>query len=123
MSQSNPVTEGPDQWRGTSAADRAGARRRQLLDTGHELLGTVGLAGTSVRQVCKCAGLSHRYFYESFEDLDALLAAVFDQIVAEAGASVIAAVAAAPESAEARSRVAAEAGIRYLTDDPRRIRI
>ncbi|MCP9969857.1 hypothetical protein LUW76_31825 [Actinomadura madurae] len=36
--------------------------------------------GTSLRAVCARAGLSPRYFYESYADLDALLADVHDRI-------------------------------------------
>jgi AcrR family transcriptional regulator len=50
---------------------------------GFELLGTEGAAATTVRAVCQRAELNARYFYESFEHIDALLLAVYDHVLAE----------------------------------------
>ena len=50
----------------------------------------------TVRAVCAHAGLSARYFYETFADKDAFVAAVFDGVIAEIAATTQAAVAAAP---------------------------
>src|SRR5688572_6780726 len=93
-------------YRGQPAADRRAERREKLLAAGLELLGTEGHGGTTVRGVCREAGLTPRYFYESFEDLDALLLAVFDRIVAEASATVLEAIAAAPAEARPKSHAA-----------------
>jgi AcrR family transcriptional regulator len=73
--------------------------------------------------VWRRAGLSPRYFYESFHDLDALVIAVFDGIVADAGARVLAAVDDAPGEAFAKARAAIGAFVTHLTDDPRRARV
>ena len=110
-------------WRGTTAQERVAPRRRKLLQAGFELLGEHGVAGTTVRGVCARASLNPRYFYESFEDLDALLRAVFDEIMAENTRLALAAIAAAPDTAEAKTRAALGASIRHIADDPRRIRI
>jgi AcrR family transcriptional regulator len=110
-------------YRGTSAADRCAQRREQLLAAGLDLLGTVGTAGTTVRGVCERAKLTPRYFYESFPDLDALLVAVFDRIVAEATSELLAAYAQAPDDAYAKARASIETAVRFLTEDPRRARV
>ena len=109
-------------WRGTTTEERAEARRAQLLDAAFELLGD-GIEGTTVRGVCARAGLNPRYFYESFEDLDALIGAVYDHIAMEASRRSIAAVLVAPSSAQAKTRAALDASFRYLAEDERRIRI
>jgi AcrR family transcriptional regulator len=109
---------------GESAADRLAGRRDRLLDAGLELFGTDGAAGTTVRRVCAAAKLTPRYFYESFEDLDALLIAVFERVAAEAAQAVLEALAVAPaDDARERSRVVIGAFVRDLTDDPRRARV
>jgi AcrR family transcriptional regulator len=54
-----------------------------LLEAALELLGTKGAQATTVTAVCRHAHLTPRYFYESFRDLDELLVAIFDAIVAE----------------------------------------
>ena len=86
-------------------------------------MGTEGWSATTVRGVCERARLTSRFFYESFEDLDALAVAVFDQVVGDATEAVIAAVAAAPEGAEPKARAAIDTFVRALTDDPRRARV
>jgi AcrR family transcriptional regulator len=57
------------------------------MAAGLELFGTVGYRGTTVRTLCKQAGLTDRYFYKNFKDAEDLLAAVYteatDQIEAE----------------------------------------
>ena len=68
---------------GVSAAERAASRRERLLDAGLELFGTHGFAATGVKDVCRQAGLTDRYFYESFRDSRELFLAVFDRLTDE----------------------------------------
>jgi AcrR family transcriptional regulator len=106
------------------AEDRRAERRELLLDAALELLGTVGWSGTTVRGVCAAARLNPRYFYESFDDLDALVVAVYDRLVAELQRGVEAAVAAAPHddpAAQVRAAVAHTVG--FVDDDRRRARV
>ena len=110
-------------WRGTTAEERIAPRREKLLRAGFELLGDHGEAGTTVRGVCARASLNPRYFYESFDDLDTLLVAVFDSIMAETTSLTLEAIAAAENTAEAKTAAALGAAIRHLAADPRRIRI
>ena len=62
---------------GLAMEDRVAARRARFIDAGIELFGTQGFRGATVRGVCAAAGLTDRYFYESFATLEALLAAVY----------------------------------------------
>jgi AcrR family transcriptional regulator len=68
---------------GKTAAERVAERRARLVYAGIELFGKHGYAGTSIRAVLREAGLRDRYFGESFADLDALLAAAYDQLITE----------------------------------------
>jgi AcrR family transcriptional regulator len=74
-------------YRGASSADRAQTRRAQLIAAAIETYGLQGYRRTSVKQVCAAAGLTDRYFYEAFDNSEALLAASFeavtDQVLAE----------------------------------------
>jgi AcrR family transcriptional regulator len=72
------VTELVRPYRGVSAADRRAERRQRLLGACLEVVGRDGVAGTTVGAVCEQAGLTKRYFYESFADRDAILAEVLD---------------------------------------------
>ena len=94
-----------------------------MLEAGLELIGTRGWSATTVRGVCNEAKLTSRFFYESFEDLDALSVAVFDQVVEEAATRVADAVAAAGEDAQDQVHAAIDTFVRTLTDDPRKARV
>jgi AcrR family transcriptional regulator len=105
------------------AADRVAERRALLLDAAFQLLGTQGLAGTTVRGVCSAARLNARYFYESFPDLDALVVAVFDRVVGDLREAGEAAVAAAGADPVARVRALVAATAEFVDSDRRRARV
>jgi AcrR family transcriptional regulator len=65
---------------GVSAEDRHAERRQRLLDAGLELFGTKGIAATTIADVCAQAGLTKRYFYESFATIGDLAGAVFGHV-------------------------------------------
>ncbi|WP_085126949.1 TetR/AcrR family transcriptional regulator [Mycolicibacter engbaekii] len=111
-------TTTPRVWRGQTHDDRAQLRRTQLMRAGFELLGTEGTSGVTMRAVCRHAGLSPRYFYESFSDTDELMLSVYDHCNAE----LLNAIAGAtnPESPVA---AAVDAAAGYFEADPRRLRI
>ena len=66
-------------YAGESASDRHARRRRQLLDAGLEVFGTSGYRSATVRQLCREAQVSDRYFYEQFDSTEDLLLAVYDE--------------------------------------------
>ena len=76
-------------WRGVSAEQRISERRQRLLDAGLELFGTRGIANVNVEQVCAEAGLTKRYFYESFGSIDELIEAVLESAVGRLSAIVV----------------------------------
>jgi AcrR family transcriptional regulator len=78
----------------------------------------------TVGGLCTAAGLNKRYFYESFPDLDALSAAVIDDVAENVRAATVhAADAATQEPLEAQAFAAVAAAVHALVDDPRRARI
>lgn len=113
----------PTRWVGLDAADRRAERRTLLLDAAFELLGTDGWTGTTVRAVCHHARLNPRYFYESFDDLDALIVAVYDRLIAQLGAAVMEALAGAGRDPGDQSRAALRCIIEFVDADPRRGRV
>jgi AcrR family transcriptional regulator len=110
-------------WVGLSPDDRRACRRRLLLDAGFGLLGTEGWSGTTVRAVCDGARLNPRYFYESFDDLDSLVVAVYDQIIDELRVALVAALDAAPPDMPSQMHAAVEATVRFVDEDRRRGRV
>jgi AcrR family transcriptional regulator len=103
---------------GVEARDRIAQRRRRLLEAGLDLLGGADdAAELTVRAICRQSGVSARYFYESFTDKDALVAAVFDWVIADIAATTQAAVAAAPQDEVARAAMANI--VRTIVEDAR----
>jgi AcrR family transcriptional regulator len=108
---------------GVSADERVEVRRQRLMDAALELIGTEGWSGTSVRAICRAAGLTPRFFYESFDDLDALAVAVFDDISVRATAAILEAVRDAPDEPAAQANAAIATFVDQVTQDPRRARV
>lgn len=57
---------------GISEEDRKRERRERFLAAGITAFGRDGYRGTTTRSLCAEAGLTQRYFYESFRDLEDL---------------------------------------------------
>jgi AcrR family transcriptional regulator len=107
-------------YRGVSAPDRIALRRRQLLDAGLELFGTRGISEVGVGDVCAEAGLTKRYFYESFQSIEELAEAVFEEIRANLMTRVAPAIMAGGSD---NIRPAVDAYVRAVTADPRVLRL
>lgn len=63
-------------WRGRMADERKAERRAQLLTAAIKVYSERGFRHSSVKAVCEAAGLTERYFYESFANSEDLLIAV-----------------------------------------------
>jgi AcrR family transcriptional regulator len=98
-------------------------RRERLLEAALEEFGTRGVASTGVKDVCRRAGLTDRYFYESFRHSGELFTAVFDRATGQLFELVVNALAEAPASVEAQARAVIEAYVCALADDPRVARV
>jgi AcrR family transcriptional regulator len=77
---------------GETVLERQARRRRQFLAAGLEVFGTVGYRSATVRHICREAGLTDRYFYEAFSNLEDLLIAVYDESTDRLFDSVVSAV-------------------------------
>jgi AcrR family transcriptional regulator len=94
---------------------RQRVRREDLLEAGIALLGDEERPGVTVRGVCRRAGLTERYFYESFTDRGEFVRAVYRDVGARAHEAVAAAVQAHPREL---ARAAVEAFVQLLVDKP-----
>lgn len=120
---------------GVAAEQRKEQRRIALIEAGLQLFGTVGYPNVSVKAVCDEAGLTQRYFYESFSDRAALLGAVYTHLVDAARAATLGAASGVlgrlepgtttvpAEMIPELARVATRALIDSLTLDSRRARV
>jgi AcrR family transcriptional regulator len=115
MSGSVPSTA--RSYRGQAAEERKALRRARLLEAGLDLLGSQGWPATTVTAVCQRARLTPRYFYESFADRDELMLAIFDDIVGEVIATVVAV---KPETAFESLRATVTAFVTMAEADPRK---
>ncbi|MCG7597918.1 TetR/AcrR family transcriptional regulator [Mycobacterium sp. C3-094] len=105
-------------YRGVDASQRMAQRRRRLLEAGLDLLGGTPVpAELTVRALCARSGLAARYFYESFADKDAFVAALFDQVVADIASTTEAAMAAAVPTEQTHAAMANI--VRVVSEDAR----
>ncbi|HLR85673.1 MAG TPA: TetR/AcrR family transcriptional regulator [Nocardioidaceae bacterium] len=107
----------PGTWGGTALEERRSARRAALLDAGVQQLGCPGARPLTVRAVCRTAGLTERYFYESFDDREAFVRAAYDHVAAQAERR-LADAAGDAHGDPAAARHAVEAFVDLMLDDP-----
>jgi len=69
-------------YRGMSPEQRLRERRQRLIDAGMRVFGTAGYRNAKVRTICREAGLTERYFYESFNGRAELFSAVYEHVAA-----------------------------------------
>ena len=120
---SPPSARRDSRWSGLDPDERRARRRALLVDAAFDLLGTEGAAATTVRAVCQKAELNARYFYESFDDLDALLIAVYDHVLGGLH-QAMASVAASPDMAPLMvARIGMDSIVRFIDEDRRRARV
>jgi AcrR family transcriptional regulator len=109
-------------YRGVSAEQRRADRRERLMEATLEVWADPQRR-TTMTAVCAEAGLSERYFYESFADLDEALRAVLDATAEEIERITTAAVDAAGEDPATRATVMIEAFVDLIARDPRKGRV
>lgn len=101
-------------WSGVPLRDRQVRRRDELILAGVTLLGGAGGPALTVRAVCREAGLTERYFYESFSDRDEFVRAVYDDVCSRAMSALMSA---------STPREAVEQFVALMVDDPVRGRV
>jgi AcrR family transcriptional regulator len=119
----SPVHAPRNPYGGVSAEERVAARRDRLLEAGLELFGTQGYLRATIDQVCAEAGLTKRYFYESFRSCEDLLGVLVHALWAEAARHGMAAAEAADGGPRTRIRQGIGAVVGYFTGDVRRGRV
>lgn len=120
----NPLPAPRRRYGGKSAEQRRAERREALLTAAVEIWQESGWAAVTMRGVCARAGLTDRYFYESFADRDALLATIWDQMRDETLEMLLAAIlphADAPPLDQLRAAIFAV--VHHIGDEPQRAQI
>ena len=101
-------------WSGVPLENRQALRRDKLVAAGVQLLGDKSGPAVTVRAVCRAAGLTERYFYESFNDRDDFVRAVYDDVCRRAMSTLASAT---------TPREAVEQFVALMVDDPVRGRV
>lgn len=109
-----PSGQRPSRWSGVPRENRLALRRDTLVAAGVQLLGDQSGPAVTVRAVCRAAGLTERYLYESFADRDEFVRAVYDDVCARAMSTLASAT---------TPREAVEQFVALMVDDPVRGRV
>jgi AcrR family transcriptional regulator len=118
------MTEVVRPYRGVSADDRRADRRSRLLEACLDLIGEDGVAEVTAEGTAARAGLSKRYFYESFADRDALLVAASDEVFAAVRSAILQRlVEYGDASVEERIRATVATLVKAMTADSRSARL
>ncbi|WP_328190132.1 TetR/AcrR family transcriptional regulator [Marinobacter sp. OP 3.4] len=110
-------------YRGADVEERRAERRRLLIEAATEVYGRNGYRHSGVKQVCDAAGLTQRYFYESFSHSDELLIACYEQTAQRVRDINMAAAEAAGSDPMERSRAMLRAYFQFLKDEPNLARL
>lgn len=110
-------------YSGLQPSQRAQERYEKFIDAGIEVFGTVGYAASKIKTLCQSAGLSERYFYESFESREHLLTCVYERVSANLMQQVTAALQNPEVEAPDAIRDSLAAVVNYMLGDPRHAQI
>jgi len=108
---------------GSTLSARRAQRRADLIGATLDLVGEGGSAAVTVRSVCRKAGLTDRYFYESFANRDELLVAVFNEVSAEIFETVSRVIDEVEGTRREKARAAMMAMVLVGENDPRKARL
>lgn len=110
-------------YRGQSQEQRRAERRTRLIAAAISVYGERGYNGATVKGVCEAAGLTERYFYESFPNSEALLIDCFHAVTATVMGEILQAGQAAGRNKMARSRAMLHAYFAALQRESRKARV
>ncbi|MFZ5525246.1 MAG: TetR/AcrR family transcriptional regulator [Pseudomonadota bacterium] len=123
--KSTPGSDAPPSraYRGESAEARRQQRHEKLLEGAFEAFAALGIARTTMRDICAQARLTDRYFYESFRNTEDAFDAVHRwqrelllQRVAQAMKD-------SPRGVESIARAGLHAFYSFIKEDPRRAQV
>ncbi|MCS0589160.1 TetR/AcrR family transcriptional regulator [Massilia norwichensis] len=110
-------------YRGVSQDERRAQRRSQLIGAAIQVYGERGYRQATVKAVCEAAGLTERYFYESFANSEDLLIQSYNAVTFSVFGELRKAAQAAGPDRMQRSRAMLRAYFTALRDDPRSARV
>jgi AcrR family transcriptional regulator len=106
-----------------SQDERRAQRRSQLIAAAIAVYGERGYRQATVKAVCEAAGLTERYFYESFANSEDLLIASYNAVAYAVFGEIRESAAAAGSTRTERARAMLRAYFTALQRDPRSARM
>lgn len=110
-------------YSGLQPSERTRERYEKFIDAGIEVFGTVGYASSKIKTLCHCAGLSERYFYESFDSREHLLTDVYETVSTELMHQVTEALSDPEANPKDAIRASMAAVVNFMLGDPRHAQI
>jgi len=110
-------------YRGQSQEQRRAERRGRLIAGAIAVYGERGYHQATVKAVCEAAGLTERYFYESFANSEALLIDCYNAVAYSVLGEILRAGQATGRSRIARSRAMLHAYFAALQREPQSARV
>lgn len=119
---STPGTSGR-RYGGIDSEERQRQRKAKLIEAGLVVFGEQGFHQSTVRDVCKQAQLTSRYFYESFDSMASLFKAVYVAVNRELMQATIMSLAACQPEPEKLAEASLRTFLEYIRQDPHRARV
>jgi AcrR family transcriptional regulator len=130
MTSSNPrvspketPNSGGRRYGGVDQDERHQQRRERLIDAALTVFGDQGYHQSTVRDVCNAAQLTSRYFYESFDSMEALFQTVYERVSEQLMQNTVAALARSEPEPDKLAEAALRAFFSFIQEDPRRARV
>lgn len=112
------VTDVERSYGGKTAQQRAAERRTRLVEATVRVLATHGEARTTMTAICAEAGLTERYFYESFGHRDEALLAALDHVCDAIAQEAVRVLAETPGPPDARVHAVMASFVDQVERDP-----
>jgi AcrR family transcriptional regulator len=117
------ISSSPRVYRGANNEQRSAERRARLLAAAIHCFGTHGYHQTTLKMLCAEAGLTERYFYESYANFDDILCCAYEAAADAITAQIIAQVARAAPNPHDRLHAAIDCYLGLIAADPARARL
>lgn len=108
---------------GKTATERASERRRRLVAGTVDVLSANGEAHATMTAICSSAGLTERYFYESFGGLDDALLAALDSVCEEIMNLAALVITKTPGSPDVRVHAVMKTFVAFVVAEPAKVRV
>ena len=106
-----------------AAEQRAEERKARLLAAALELFARQGYGRTTIEALCSEAKVTARHFYQLFDSREAILRALYDNIIADLRAGVLKAMSAPELNLSEQIPLAVSAMVHHYLEDSRHARV